>query len=181
MSNKKNGIVGAAMNYAIPLGLFWIFRYLFVILGDYSELSKFVVTVLTIFTPIILYIILCRYRDTDKEGDIDYGDCVLFSLLLFFFATVLETFVMVLHFYIINPQTMMLVNSEKAMMAAFELVASYQNTNLEALEQTKEMMTNVPRLLMISNLFSNIFTGLIFGSILGYFVSKNKSNQQKNM
>lgn len=181
MSDKKNNMAVAAMNYAIPLGLFWIFKYLFVILGEYSELSKYIWNFLSIGTPILFYIILCQYRDKDREGKIDFGDCILFSLLLFLFASILESVIVALHVYIISPEYV-------AQMTELTRLNSMNSITFTSTEQ-REMydkivngiLTNIRPIIIVSKIIGDLFLGLFLSLILGYFVSKQSPNQPKSM
>lgn len=174
MSENKNNMVTSAMNYAIPLGLFWVFKYLFVILGDYSELSKYVNSILGIGTPILFYILLCRYRDKNLGGIIDYGNSVLFSLLLFVFASLLEVAIVSLHIFILNPAFLDQLKEQMLLVAE-----SFSMLGQGYVDQMRLMATNMGGYYIFSLILGNMMTGLFLALILGYFVSKSKPNHPK--
>lgn len=173
MSDNKNGIVASAMNYAVPLGLFWIFKYLFVIIGDYSELSKYIANLLSIGTPVIYYLLLCRYRDKTLGGQIDYGNSVLFSFLLFLFASLLEVTMVALHIFIINPAFLSHLSDQM-----LEFADKFENVLGSGYkEQVKVAASNMGGYYLMSTLVSNLFVGLFLSVILSFFVSRPKSDK----
>lgn len=182
MGDKNTGILASAMNYAIILGLFWVFKYFFVILADYVEFSKFIVSALTIITPVLFYVLLCRYRDVQCEGKLNYGDSILFSLLLFMFASFLEVVIMSLHVYIINPGTPILSEFGKQIQASAQLLETIMSTDSESYNRTMELYSsNLRGMFLVNRFFENILLGLIFSLILGYFVSRQRPDQHKNL
>lgn len=182
MGEKNTGMLASAMNYAIPLGLFWVFKYIFVILGDYAEFSKFIVSILTIVTPVLYYVLLCRYRDVQCEGKLDYGDSILFSLLLFIFASFLELVIMSLHIYIINPETEILTMFGRQIEASAQLLESIMSPDPESYNRTMDLYSsNLRGMFLVNRFFENLMLGLFFSLIVGYFVSKQRPNQSSNM
>lgn len=178
MGERNTGMLASAMNYAIPLGLFWVFKYIFVILGDYAEFSKFIVSILTIVTPVAYYVLLCRYRDVPCQGKIDYGDSILFSLLLFIFASFLELVIIALHVYIINPATPVLSEFSKQIQASAQLLEPIMSADPEGYNRTMDFYSsNLRGMYLMNRFFENLMLGLLLSLIIGYFVSKRRPNQ----
>lgn len=173
-------MVVSAMNYAIPLGLFWIFKYLFVILSEYSELSKYIWSVLNVVTPILFYVILCQYRDRNRGGKIDFGDCILFSLLLFFFASILEIVIVALHIYIISPGYVAQMK-EITRLSTLKNISSLPADQRELYTKIVDaIIVNIKPLILFSKVIGNLILGLFLSLILSFFVSKGRPNQPKN-
>lgn len=172
MDNNKNSILASAAHFALFLGLYWVFRYLFVIGSDYSELCKYIFSITGIGTPLILYIILCRYRNTEFGGDISYGQCIKFTIPLCFFASLIESVVVALHVIIINPSIMEIQQQEA--------INFYEKMNLfpTSIDFAKNMIIG-PLPYIFSYIFGNIIIGLFLSLILSFFVSRFPKHPQK--
>jgi len=189
MAEKNTGMVASAMNYAIPLGLFWVFKYIFVILGDNYDRSLYIESLLSIFTPVIYYILLCRYRDVNKEGKLDYGDAILFSLLLFLFASLFEVVMVCLHIYIINPATLSIYAQQIRESGSLEQTQKLLSTFGMNGEVDKDMFENymdfyashIGVIFIFSRIFVNFLLGLFLSLVLGYFVSRQRPNQSQKL
>lgn len=178
MSDKNNNILSVAMNYALLLGLFWVFKYLFAIGGSYHDIFKYIFQLLSIGTPVVFYVLLCRYRDVALGGKILYGQCILFSLLLFIFASIPEAVIMSLHLLIINPEIVAEQNR-----LVFDLMDKMKmvNINSAAYEQTKSFLSSYGALYYTaSNVIGNVIIGFCLSLILGYFVSIKSPNPTQN-
>ncbi len=175
MSENKNSMVSTAMNYALPLGLFWIFKYLFVIGGEYAEVSKYINSILGIGTPLITYVLICRYRDKNLNGIISYGEGILFILLLYAFASCIEAVITSLHLLVINPGLVTQMNEEiYGIMSKMHLPAIYMS-------QLDTILTYGGLYYIISFIIQNMIVGLFLALVLGYFVSRQKNNPNKNI
>lgn len=169
-------MISSAMNYALPLGLFWVFKYLFAIGGDYYEVSKYIYTVLGIGTPIIYYALLCRYRDVTLGGQITYPHSILFSLLLFLFASICEAVIISIHYLILNPA---IVSNQIEM-----ILKMYKNMQIPSViyDQAKSTLHSYGSALFIgSTIFVNFIIGLFLSLPLGYFVSKPQRDNSQNL
>jgi|GEM_PF-689296 len=188
MGDKNTGMVASAMNYAIPLGLFWIFKYIFIILGDHYDRSLYIESLLTIFTPVIYYIILCRYRDVNKGGKLDYGDAILFSILLFLFASLFELVIVCLHIYIINPSILSMyvqhikdAGTMEQTQRLLSLFGMSGEVDPKAYDNYMDFYaSNIGTILIMSRIFTNFILGLFLSLIIGYFVSKQRTDQSSN-
>lgn len=167
-------MVVSAMNYAIPLGLFWVFKYLFFILGDYWELSKYIHSLLAFGTPVLFYLLLSRYRDKTLGGFIDYGNCILFSLLLFLFASIIEVAIVALYIFILKPE---FLDQFKEQM--FIVAESFSVFGEAYVEQMKLIASNMGGYYIFSLILGNMISGLLLSLILGYFVSRKDPSQHQ--
>jgi len=102
MKEDKSQLLNYAMYAGISLGLFWVFKYLFVIIGMRYPALNFISSLLSIGTPILLFIFLVKYNRL-IEGQMSYWHGVQFSILLFFFASILESLVVFTHVKWIDP------------------------------------------------------------------------------
>jgi hypothetical protein len=178
MSDKKNSIVASAMNYGIALGLFWMFEYLFVILGDYFELSKYLHSILQVGTPVVCYLALCSYRNKERGGSIDFGDAILFTLFLFLFASLFEILIICIHIYVVNPATSVLVEFSNAMAAGVQMSGRMLGADAQVQKETLELYTsNIRVMYLIFNLINNFIYSIFFALIIGFIVSRINTNK----
>lgn len=175
MSENKNSMVSTAMNYAIPLGLFWIFKYLFVIGGEYAEISKYINSILGIGTPVITYMLICRYKDKDKGGVISYGESILFILLTFGFASMIEAVITSLHLLVLNPGLVTQMNEQiYNIMSKMHLPEIYMS-------QLDTILSYGAVYYIVSFILQNMIIGLFLALVLGYFASRQRNNPHQNI
>lgn len=167
MSENRNSMVSTAMNYAIPLGLFWVFKYLFVIGGEYTEISKYINSILGIVTPVLTYTLICRYRDKEKGGNILYGEAILFILLIFVLASLIESVITSLHFLVINPGLVTQMNEQ-----IYDVMNKMHLPDIYA----KTVLSYGGLYYIFAIIFQNMVIGMFLALVLGYFASRQKNN-----
>lgn len=92
-----------SMQYGFVLGIFWLFKYVFFIVFDVFDQLWYIYNILNIGTLLLYYVLVNRYRERVLGGVMSYVQCILFSTLLFFFASLIESILMYIHIAIINP------------------------------------------------------------------------------
>ena len=100
---NKSYLLEYTMHAGILLGLFWIFKYLFVILGNKYPGMNVIGTTLSIGTPVLLYYLLVKYNAGWMNREMRFGQGVQFTILLFFFASILEAMVVYILIRWIDP------------------------------------------------------------------------------
>ncbi|MDD2299912.1 MAG: DUF4199 domain-containing protein [Fermentimonas sp.] len=103
MEENKNHLFNYATYAAFFLGFFWVFKYLLVILGKDLAILGFLNNLLSIGTPLILFYFLVRYNSGFLENKMSFWHGVQFSIVLFFFASILESVVVFIHVKWIDP------------------------------------------------------------------------------
>ena len=103
MESKNSLILNRAMQAGLVLGSFWVFRYLFVIFGTTNTVIRFIGNLLSFGTPLLLFHYLVKYKGGTKNGELRFGEGVRFSVLLFFFASLLESMMVLIHVKWIDP------------------------------------------------------------------------------
>lgn len=166
MSENKNSIIASASHYALILGGFWVFKYLFVIGSEYSEFSKYIVNILSIGTMFLLYILLCRYRDKDLGGKISYGQGILFTMLLFFFASLIEAVIISLHLFVISPEMVVSLNEQ------IYKVLETLNPSAESMQAIEYIFSFGALYYVINYILTDIFIGFLLSLIFGFIVSR---------
>ena len=90
MQEDKSKLVNYAMNGGLFLGLFWVVKYLMVIGGGQSSVLNSISSLLSLGTPLLLVYFLVKYKVKLPNNEMGFWHGVQFSILLFFFASILE-------------------------------------------------------------------------------------------
>lgn len=172
------------MNYGLILGAFWVFKYLFFMasislrdVSSYNYLSDLFMYLCLYLLPIITltlyYVLLKRFRDNVLGGSINYVQCILFGVLLFFFAALIEAVIIYIHLkFIVEPQY--LVTRDKSWL---EMLLQ-RLFSREWLDSKKETYGTI--IILISEIIKNVMIGFFLSLVYGIFVSKrNKNNADK--
>ena len=89
------------MNYAmyggVFLGLFWMLKYLFVMVAARIPALSILASFLAIGTPLILFYFLVKYKTAIVNNNMGYWHGVQFGVMLFFFASLLEAVIVFIH------------------------------------------------------------------------------------
>lgn len=171
---KKETTFAAAAHYAIYLGLFWIFKYLFLMGAEYNDVYKYIYNLLNVGTPILFYALACVYREKRLGGNISFGKVVAFGILLFLFASFLEAVVIAINIIIVNPNY--LPNLEEQIYLFYENLGA-SDQFLLAIEESFKLG---PITFIISQIIGNTILGLIIALILGYFVTLKRPEKKQN-
>lgn len=102
--DKGASLVKFAMHYGVWLGLFWVFKYLFLIGSGFSDhVFIYIYHLLNIGTFLLIYIFYYKYQETDKDKPKGLGQCIIFIVSTCFFASFFEGAIMYAHFKFIDP------------------------------------------------------------------------------
>lgn len=172
--NKKETTLTAASHYAIYLGIFWIFKYLFLMGAEYNDLYLYIYNLLNIGTPILFYALACVYRDKRLGGTISFGKVVAFATLLFLFASFLEAVAIAINVIIVNPGY--LTNLEEQVYLFYEKIGM-SDQFLAFIDNSLKIDTIT---FIVSQVFTNVVIGLILSLLLGYLISRKKTTNKSN-
>lgn len=103
MGENKNYLFNYATYAAIFLGVFWVLKYLLLIMGKDIAAFIYLGNLLSIGTPLILFYFLVKYNSTILENEMGFWHGVQFSIILFFFASILESVIVFIHVKWIDP------------------------------------------------------------------------------
>lgn len=103
MQEDKSRLISFAMSGGMYLGLFWLVKYLCVMGAGAVPALGSVNLFLSVGTPLILFYFLVKYRIEILDGTMRFGHGVQFSILLFFFASLLESTLVFAHVQWIDP------------------------------------------------------------------------------
>lgn len=103
MREDKSQLINYAMYGGVFLGLFWVFKYFFVIGSTQMPVLSAIGSFLAVGTPIILFNYLVKYKTLIVDNKMHYWHGVQFGIMLFFFASLLEAFIAFIHVTWIDP------------------------------------------------------------------------------
>lgn len=161
MGENKSHLFNYATYAAGFLGIFWVFKYLLVILGkDYTALN-ILGNILSVGTPIILFYFLVRYNSGLLENKMGFWHGVQFTILLFFFASIIEAVIVFIHVKWIDPVFISNLYSN--------LIEIAQSLEINQALTTQLMEQPLPS--SFSYVFSNVILADVFlGLILSLFI-----------
>ena len=166
MQKEKNSLIGYAMQAGLGLGGFWVFKYLFVIgASEYPSLD-YVNSFLTFFTPLLLLLYLIRFRNTNADNKLKYWEGVRLGIVLFFFASIIEAVIVIIHVVWIDPSYISFVNQQ-----TIELGKSL-NFNDSMMDELKRQSSFSPIIFAFRQLMSNVFVGFLLSLMLTPLASK---------
>lgn len=97
-----------AMYFGTYMGLFWIFKFIFLPTGFTVPLLQLLFILLTLFVPILGYLYARRYRNVYCHGNISFFKAFAFVVFMYLFASLLTAaahyiyFRFIDHGYLIN-------------------------------------------------------------------------------
>lgn len=166
MQEDKSKLVNYAMNSGLFLGLFWVVKYLMVIGGGQSSVLNSISSLLSLGTPLLLVYFLVKYKVKLPNNEMGFWHGVQFSILLFFFASILEAVIVFIHITWVD--TAYIGNLYSEMTKTIEAV----NLSKKMVESLKNQPLPSTINYIISNVvFANIFIGMVLSLIAVPFVN----------
>jgi hypothetical protein len=167
-----------SMQYGVVLGIFWFLKYIFFIAFDLFDHLWYVYYSLNIGTLLIYYVLINRYRDKALDGGMGYLRCIIFSTLLFFFASLIESIIIYIHVAIINPG--FLAKQGPAGIAVLEeLIKIFRSSQSINVAKPLKLASNAEYI--INNIYVSTLYGFILSLIYGIFVTRKAPKQDKNL
>ena len=102
-TENKSHLLQYAMHAGIFLGVFWALRHLLVIFGQENLILMYLYSMLRIGTPILLFYFLKTYNQRFVNNGICLWHGIQFSILLFFFGSILEALIVLFHVKWLDP------------------------------------------------------------------------------
>lgn len=169
MDSHKNNVITSAAHYAVYLGMFWVFKYIFLITSQYAgDFYLYIFNLLSIGTPILFYALAIVYRDKRLGGTINYGQVILFAIFLFLFASLIESVIIAIHIMVLDPHY--LSNFQE------RIYLEYENRGLpnQLLKILKQGLNFGSITFLVSQVMANIISGVFISVIFGYLVCRKK-------
>ena len=105
MEKEKESLKKVAMRYGAILGLFWVFKYFFMIGSGFSDhIFIYVYHLLNAGTFILIYIFYFKYRFSDIKVPKTKIKCILFIAITCFLASFFEGAIIYAHYQFIHPE-----------------------------------------------------------------------------
>lgn len=158
------------MNAGIFMGLFWVLKYLFVILGTNYPALNFIGSILSIGTPVLLFYYLVTYNTGAVESKMRYWHGVQFSIMLFFFASILESVIVFIHVKWIDPA--FISNLYDRMI---EMAQSMEITKTLVTQLTEQSLPTPFTYIFNSVIMADIFWGLLLSLFIVPLAIRYKS------
>ena len=167
---EKNSLLKWAATYGLILGLYWVFKFVFFVLGINSPLFSIIYYLLTLAVPFIAYYFTKKYRDYGLNGEISFFHAWRFGIMLYTFAALIVSVAQFIFFrYIASPDFFPQLYAQT--------IQLLQNSNMDSavVESIKKFPVLSPIQFTVQNIFNNIFWGIIFSIPVAWIVSRHKN------
>lgn len=154
MGEDKSFLLRGAMNYGFVMGIYWVIKYVFFILGFSHPTANIVYWSLSCLVPYIAYKMTRRYRE-NIGGKLGFFHAWQFGVLLYFFAAILVSLEHYLFYRFIAPPDL-LVKTVSDMEEALKASGASQ-TLLDAIKEVHV----TPIQMAIQGIFNNVLYGII--------------------
>lgn len=174
MKEDNVPMVKYAMHYGAILGLFWMLKYILLIISGFkfpiaggvtSDIFLYLYYVLNLGTFALIYIFYFKYKFSDEEHPKQMGYCILFTIMLCFFASFFEGAMMYAHYKFIHPEVFNEVSRplHKMVETLPETFPNYPQESLDLLHKIYSNRLVYIIVLFLQNIFVGFFLGLVFG------------------
>ena len=170
MQKEKNSSIQFAMQAGLGLGGFWLFKYIFIIASKQYPALGYVNPLLSFLTPLLLLFYLIKFKSDSVDNELKYWKGVRLGILLFFFASIVETVFVIPHIVWIDPTYIAMVNEQKIGFAQSLGFNDY------IMEEFKKQISFSPFIYIYNLLLSNVFLGFMLSLILSPVASKISIN-----
>ncbi|HOR41428.1 MAG: DUF4199 domain-containing protein [Paludibacteraceae bacterium] len=167
-SSSSSTLVQSAMFYGMYLGAFLLFRFGLNVLATDTVILSFVVFFLTLFIPILAYILLVRFKKSLPLMEINFRQAYMFTFFLFLFGSLILAIVQYFYYQYINTDFLY---------QQYQVVLQNSTLLLQEFPQMKPFIqelkqSGVPSAIAVAsqNIWIYSFTGIIIGIVLGLIV-----------
>jgi uncharacterized membrane protein YkgB len=176
MPENKSQLVNYAMNGGLVVGVFWVIKYFFVIAATSYPFFGYINTLLSIGTPLLLFFFLVRYKNFVVEQDkISMWHGIRFSMMLFFFASLLEAIVVIVHIIWLDP--VYLSRTYEHTLEMIENMSADQNMISKLKQQPVPTPFSYTLGMIIGNLLIGFLLSLFLVPLANRFTFKNDNRQ----
>jgi hypothetical protein len=149
----KGLLLKSAMFYGLLLGIFWIVKYVFLILGVTYPNAGLVYWILTTLTIVFAYVFTKVYKIL-MGGRISFSRAWQFGVLLYFFAALIVSLLHYVFYRYLSPPEYIAGLTDAA-------VRMMKEINPQAEEALSRMPALTPARLTLQGIFVNVFYGSI--------------------
>lgn len=166
MQQEKNNLLSFATQAGLGLGGFWIFKYLFVIGATQYPALEYVNLLLIFFTPLLLLFYMIRYKNLSSDNKLKYWTGIKLGILLFFFAAIIESSIVIVHIVWLDPSYISMINSQM-----IELLQSFDFSE-SIMDEFKRQISFSPITHVVRQIMNNVTSGLILSLMLTPIASR---------
>lgn len=160
------------MKYGAVLGIILVgFALLFFLLQIDSGTSILPSIVNNLVIIGFLIFSILKYRNTENEGFISYGESLKLGTTITFFSSIILAFYSYLYIYYLHPEA----SNEILNAAQDAMLENNPDISDKDLDLALQMMRNFlqPHWIMISGILGGTFMGFLYSLIISVFVRKN--------
>jgi hypothetical protein len=166
------------MNYGLILGAFWVFRYLFLVVAEIgvSDRFKFLFYLMNIVTLLLMYIFYYTYKSSGTGNPKGGIHCILFMIMMCFYASFLEGAIIYAHYKFIDPAYFSnLVSITVSGADSMPKTGLIPEENYVQIRDRMIAICSSKITYIVFEFAKNIFLGLFLSVILNFVVSIKKN------
>lgn len=169
MEEDKSVLLKSSMAYGLLLGIFWVIKYIFFILGNSMPAMNIIYWILTPLTLIVAYVLTRIYKAQIGER-IGFFHAWQFGVLMYFFGGLIVSLLHYVFYRYIAAPDLIATSMNQAISLMKDL-----NLNSQMKEMIEQMSTPTPIQMTIQGIFNNTFYGLILSIPIAALVCRNNS------
>jgi len=176
MEDKPKTLQEHAMRFGTMMGIFWIIKFSFLPMGFKIPLLQLLFIFMTLFVPILGYIYIRKYRERYCGGELSFLRGWVFSLYMYFFASLLTAAAHYIYFqfidngYLTGTYMDQLENLKATLTGDLETSVDQLIQNLESIASMSSLQ------LTMQLIFQNIFYGAILSLPTALLAMRRKKN-----
>ena len=163
-----------AMRFGTAMGIFWIFKFIFLPLGFKVPFLQILFIILTCSVPFLGYRYARTYREKYCGGELSFIRAYTFLMLMYFFAALLTSAGHFVYFNFIDNG--FITDTYLAQLETLKSnVTGEMETSVDQLMETFNVIAGLsPIQLTLQLIFQNIFYGSLLALPTALFVMKRK-------
>lgn len=169
-----------AMRFGTYMGLFWIFKFVFLPAGFAVPFLQALFILLTCFVPVLGFIYTRRYRELYCEGRLSFSRAFGFTLFMYLFASLLTAAAHYVYFRFIDGGYLINSYIERLEMAKAALSEDMASSVDRLIEGIGVISSLSPLELTLQLLSQNFFYGLLLAFPTALFAMKCKKKNSNN-
>lgn len=177
MQEDKSQLMNYAMHGGLFLGLFWAMKYVLVLNVEQQPVLQPVVSFLSLGTPLFALYFLVKYKAIVGSVKLNFWHGMQFSIMLFFFASILEAVVVFVHVTWIDTAFIgklyaNMLETVKTLRLGDKMAASIQEQPLPS--TVNYLISNV----VLANVFIGILLSFVLVPLANRYNFKNLKSKQ---
>ena len=167
-----------AMFYGLLLGLFWVIRYIFLIVAGIgvSDRFAFIFYLLNIVTLLVVYIFYYRFKTSDPDNPQSAWHCIAFTVLMCFYASFLEGVIMFAHYQFIDPAFFSRMIAPVMKSIEVTPIIKVPEADYERAKDIMRVIFSNKLTYIVMEFIKNIFLGFFLSFVLNFVVKIKKNN-----